>query len=63
MNDAYYVIAKKWSDGKKDIVKYIVGVCYRYIDAELLRNAYNEHYHANAYIVSVEKSLDFMVEA
>ena len=47
----YFVITRHWDDSKHDIVKRIAGSFDRFFDAALFRDAYNEHYRANAEIV------------
>ena len=49
----YFVIAKRWDSEKKEIIKYIAGEFDSYINAEIFRNAYNEHYSATAEIVEM----------
>ena len=48
----YFVIAIKWDEEKEAQVKYVAGQFNSYINAELFRNAYNDHYSANAQIYS-----------
>ena len=47
----YFVIATRWDDKKRAQVKYIAGEFNSYMNASLFRDAYNNHYHANAKIV------------
>ena len=53
----YYVIAIRWSDEEKKQVKAIVGTFETYMNASLFKNAYNEHYSANAYIVNIKETI------
>lgn len=52
----YFVIAKKWSNERQAVVKYIAGEFPSYINAAIFRDAYNVHYSANAVVVE-EKDL------
>lgn len=47
----YFVIATHWDDNKQAQVKYIAGEFNSYMNASLFKNAYNEHYKADASIV------------
>lgn len=47
----YYVVATKWSDEHKGQIKYVAGEFTEYVMAAIFKDAYNEHYHANAEIV------------
>ena len=51
----YFVIATKWDDKAKAQRKYIVGECSQFFNALLLRDAYNNHFHANAQIVTSDQ--------
>lgn len=50
----YLVIATHWNENIKDQEKYVAGSFDKYLNAELFRNAYNEHFKSNAYIVEVK---------
>lgn len=54
----YYVVATKWSDEHKAQVKYIAGEFTEYVMAALFKNAYNDHYHANAEVVDEQYLLN-----
>ena len=47
----YYVIAIHWDDEKKAQVKYVAGEFNTFVNARIFKDAYNEHYHANAELV------------
>lgn len=47
----YYVIATRWDYNRSVKVKYIAGQFDDYVNAILFKNAYNEHYEADAKIV------------
>ena len=47
----YFVIATKWDDTRKAQVKYIAGEFDSFVNANLFKTAYNQHYSANAEIV------------
>lgn len=47
----YFVIAIKWDDTRKAQVKYIAGEFDSFVNANIFRTAYNQHYSANAEIV------------
>ena len=47
----YMVIATKWSEEIKTQVKYVAGEFDEYMNASIFKQAYNEYYSANAYIV------------
>ncbi len=47
----YYVVATKWSEGHEAQIKYVAGEFPEYVLAAIFKDAYNEHYHANAEIV------------
>lgn len=49
----YQVIAKQWSEEKKAIVEYIAGSFNEYHLAAIFRDAYNDHYRADAKIVDI----------
>lgn len=49
----YFVIAIKWDDDVKDQIKYIAGEFDSFLNAKIFKDAYNEHYKANAHIVDV----------
>lgn len=48
----YFVIATVWSEEVRKQVKIIAGEFDTYMNASLFKNAYNEHYNANAYIAN-----------
>ena len=47
----YFVVAKRWSDEKKEIIEYIAGEFDEYMNASIFRDAYNKHYSAHSRIV------------
>lgn len=47
----YFVIATCWDSERNEKVKVIAGEFARYVDAALFRDAYNTHYHADAYVI------------
>ena len=47
----YLVVAKKWSDESKTQIEYVAGKFDEFVNANIFKKAYNEHYSANAYIV------------
>lgn len=47
----YFVIATHWDEEKKAQVKYIAGEFNNFANANIFKNAYNEHYKADAVIV------------
>ena len=47
----YFVIATHWDDNRKAQVKYIAGEFDNFANASIFKNAYNEHYKADAVIV------------
>ena len=47
----YFVIASHWDEEKKAQVKYIAGEFNNFANANIFKNAYNEHYSADAVIV------------
>ena len=47
----YFVIATHWDDNRKAQVRYIAGQFDNYMTASLFKNAYNDHYKADAMIV------------
>ena len=47
----YMVIAVKWDSEEKKQVKYVAGEFDVYMNASLFKQAYNEYYSADAYIV------------
>lgn len=54
----YYVIATKWSDEKKKLVRYIAGEFNDYINAHIFAKAYNDQYCSDAHIVDMEKVIE-----
>ena len=54
----YFVIASKWDREKECIIKTIVGEFTEYIMASIFKEAYNEHYRANAKVVEESKLLN-----
>lgn len=54
----YFVIITRWSDEKKAQVREIAGSFDRYFNAALFRDAYNNHFHANAVIVEQSELLN-----
>ena len=62
MTSTYAVIAKRYDDRKKDCVQYVVGICDCYFHASLLRDAYNAHYHTDAFVASMEDMADWAVK-
>lgn len=49
----YLVIAIRWSDEKQAQIKYIAGEFPEYYLASIFRDAYNQKFSANSYIVNV----------
>lgn len=47
----YFVVATKWSDKEKAQIKYIAGEFTEYSLARIFKEAYNEHYRADAIVV------------
>ena len=47
----YFVIATHWDDNRKAQVKYIAGQFDNFANASIFKNAYNEHYKADATII------------
>ena len=47
----YYVVATKWSEAHEAQIKYVAGEFTEYVMAAIFKDAYNEHYHANAQII------------
>lgn len=47
----FFVIATHWDEREKAQVKYIAGEFNSYMNASIFKNAYNEHYKADAVIV------------
>lgn len=47
----FFVIATHWDDQEKAQVKYIAGEFNNFVNASIFKDAYNEHYKANAVIV------------
>ena len=47
----YFVVATRWSDEDKAQVKYIAGEFTEYNLARIFKEAYNEHYSADAQII------------
>ena len=54
----YFVIATHWVDNKQVQAKYIAGEFNSYMNASLFKNAYNEHYKADAVIVDASAMLN-----
>ena len=52
----YYVIATKWDETLKAQIKYVAGEFSTYSNAGLFRKAYNDHYKAEAEILTVENA-------
>lgn len=48
----YYVIATRWDNEKMKSVQYIAGEFNKFINAEIFKLAYNEHFSSIAKIVS-----------
>ena len=46
-----FVIATHWDEEKKAQVKYIAGEFNNFMNANIFKNAYNEHYSTDAVIV------------
>lgn len=46
----YFVIATHWDEERKAQVKYIAGAFNDFPNANIFKNAYNEHYKADAVI-------------
>ena len=49
--ERYFVIATHWDDEKKAPMKFVAGEFTSWINAALFRDAYNEHYKADAHVV------------
>ena len=47
----YFVISTHWDEERKAQVKYIAGAFNDFPNANIFKNAYNEHYKADAVIV------------
>jgi len=47
-NMKYFVIATHWDNDRKAQVKYIAGEFNNFANANIFKNAYNEHYSADA---------------
>lgn len=58
----YFVIAKRWSDKEQNTITYIAGQFETYMNAEIFKKAYNEHYNANAAIVEAREILEGALE-
>ena len=54
----YFVIATHWDNNKQVQAKYIAGEFNSYMNASLFKNAYNEHYKADAVIVDASAMLN-----
>lgn len=52
-----YVIATKWSEKEKKQVKFVAGEFDEYMNAHIFKEAYNEHYSADAHIVVGRKEI------
>lgn len=50
MKNRYFVIAKHWDTEKEKQVEFIAGEFDDFICAKLFKDAYNDHYSANARI-------------
>lgn len=51
----YFVIAERFDCEKKAQVKYIAGEFDSFPCAKIFKDAYNEHYKADAYVVDQNK--------
>ena len=47
----YFVVATKWSNEDRAEIRYIAGEFTEYILARIFKEAYNEHYKADAIII------------
>lgn len=47
----YMVVAKKWCDDSKTQIEYVAGKFDEFVNANIFKKAYNDHYKANAYVV------------
>lgn len=47
----YFVVATKWSNEDKRVIKYIAGEFTDYVLANIFKVAYEEHYSTDAFIV------------
>lgn len=47
----YFVVATKWSIEDKSQIKYILGEFTDYTSARIFKEAYNEHFKADAIII------------
>ncbi len=54
----YLVIAVKWDNEVRAQVKYVAGEFSEYMCAVLFRDAYNENYVADAYIVESKELIN-----
>ena len=54
----YFVIASRWDEEKECIIKTIVGEFTEYIMASIFKEAYNEHFSADAKVVEESKLLN-----
>lgn len=60
----YFVVATQWATKAETQIKVIVGSFDTFVCAEIFRNAYNQHYSANAEIVgSLELLNDYWRDA
>lgn len=51
MKTRYFVVAAKWSDEKETTVNYIAGEFAEFALARIFKDAYNEHFNANAIVI------------
>lgn len=54
----YYVIAIHWDEKVKAQVKYIAGEFPEYYLASIFRDAYNQKFSANSYIVNINNYIN-----
>lgn len=51
----YRVIAKKWDSTQDVQIEYVAGTFSIFMNAKIFCDAYNEHYHADAFIFHSDK--------
>jgi hypothetical protein len=51
----YLVIATKWDDNAKAQLKYVAGEFPTYHLAAMFRDAYNDHYKADAEVIETKR--------
>lgn len=51
----YLVIASKWDDGTKNVIKYVAGEFPTYHLAAMFRDAYNDFYKSTAEVIEIKQ--------